>query len=144
MHNIIETHFGEAHPFTHLHIRPDGPHDSALIQFGSMSDPNHLSVSVKNSYTPILGEDLYALRALLNELPESAFVEPAPPLARWTKGDIVVVEEGVNGRVLAYYRHDDGFWRAAGTAMAWVDEEVSAWVDNEGATNTHVVRQASA
>jgi hypothetical protein len=88
-------------------------------------------------------EDMFALRELLLSLPEERFKAPAPPVPRWSKGDIVIVEEGVNGRVLAYYRERDGLWRALGTAMVWEDSEVSAWVDN-GSPNVIVVRQATA
>ena len=44
----------------------------------------------------VLREDLFALRELLNEIPEESFVRPADPVAKpepvWTDGDVVLTD----------------------------------------------------
>lgn len=56
----------------------------------------HLAVRVGEDDTQIgaiVGEDLFALREFLNELPEEAFVRPADPVEipdPWQPGDVVV------------------------------------------------------
>lgn len=90
-HNITESG-----PFTHLDVVDNElrtPPHVARFQFGSYVGSEHFSVNVDGWYVPVLGEDLYALRELLAELPEEAFVRPAEPVAkpRWTDGDIVRV-----------------------------------------------------
>lgn len=68
---------------------------TATILFRHRPDDRSRSGVVINAWTPervdIVGEDLYALRALLAELPESAFTEPKPStvLPDWEAGDIV-------------------------------------------------------
>lgn len=37
----------------------------------------------------VAGEDLWAFRELLNQMPESAFVEPAPSKVVWVDGDVI-------------------------------------------------------
>lgn len=48
----------------------------------------------QDSNVEIRGEDLFALRELLAEIPESAFVRPAEPVdaPRWASGDVVTFE----------------------------------------------------
>lgn len=77
---------------------------------------------VLNPWTPekvaIVGEDLYALRAFLNELPEEAFVEPAPAAEvaeqAWTPGDVCLF--AADDYWATYTRLHDGTWqRISGT-----------------------------
>jgi hypothetical protein len=80
----------------------------------------------------IEGEDLYALRALLQELPEEAFVEPAPSVLaqpRWTKGDLW--RHNPTGHL---YIRGEVEWRAltpvssVAAGYRWTDEEMDAFV----------------
>lgn len=66
----------------------------------------------------IEGEDLYALRALLLELPDEAFVEPAPAVEVaeqvWTPGDVCLF--AADDYWATYTRLHDGTWqRISGT-----------------------------
>jgi len=97
----------------------------------------------------IHGEDLFALRAFLEELPEEQFVEPAPAKPRWTKGDLVRNAETGNlyecrsyGKWLVISGRDAEFSRGR-TAILVGDDMMSACVNHFPEQNI-VLRQASA
>jgi hypothetical protein len=60
----------------------------------------------------IEGEDLFALRELLNELPEEAFVRPADPVERWSDGDLIRGTRPGTTFVWVYLR-EGGKWKTA-------------------------------
>lgn len=83
----------------------------------------------------ITGEDLYAFRELLNELPEEAFVRPKDPVeeSRWTDGDIV--KPGLHSTV-TYIRRDGEWFRVSKGAVRpddlHSDKVISELVDLAG------------
>lgn len=97
----------------------------------------------------IRGEDLYALREFLAELPEEAFVRPAEPVEkpeRWTDGDIV--EEWISGKMKRIWiRQDDDLWHAPGIASTLRDEIVESGLRYDRNESRHwsavIVRQTS-
>lgn len=96
-----------------------------------------------DSKVAITGEDLFALRELLNEMPEEAFVRPADPvvaLPRWADGD--VVRNDTSGYL---YERKNGWWwnRTEGSHNAIPDIDMSNAVDDFPDANI-VLRQANA
>ena len=65
------------HPITNLVIR-DRFGSEVAVGFG----PEQIGIRTPGAHdvVAVAGEDLYALRELLNELPEEAFVRPAEPV----------------------------------------------------------------
>lgn len=64
----------------------------------------------------ILDEDLFALRELLNEMPESAFTRPADPVMKpepspWVRGDLVIFDG--SHAVVTYLRGDEEWKRTS-------------------------------
>lgn len=77
--------------------------------------------------TRIEGEDLFALRELLNELPEHAFVRPAPPVekqpAAWAPGDHITNTQyaldyvRVGDEWMSFGRDANSAWRCSDAQM---------------------------
>lgn len=93
----------------------------------------------------IEGEDLFALREFLSEIPEEAFVRPADPVekpARWTEAD--VVQEVTQTYVYTWVRGPQ-VWNAVnrGGTSSCSDEAVSKLVDGDYSTTARILRQAS-
>lgn len=95
----------------------------------------------------IAGEDLYALREFLAELPEEAFTRPADPVEkpdRWSTGDIV--EEVFPSTVLpgrVWVRDGDGKWGRRGTNLTIDDDSVQAGLGGCYSTDLTIIRQKS-
>lgn len=85
----------------------------------------------------IEGEDLFAFRELLNELDESAFVEPGPSRVAWVDGDLMIYR---GKHIVLSYSRRNGQWDRLrfhlGTGESrliesgWDDESIEYMLDN--------------
>jgi len=103
---------------------------------------------LEQTHVDVRGEDLYALREFLAELPEEAFVRPADPVKkpeRWTDGDIV--EETRPGTDMFWvWVRKNGAWRTPGGLAVPTDEKMEQYLYNPSASHGDVftvLRQAS-
>lgn len=131
------------------------PTELRITKLGGVGGGYHKGLKIKvrrvEGGTPgpveIQGEDLYALREFLAELPEEAFVRPAEPVEkpeRWTDGDIV--EEWLGQRMTRIWSRKDGIWHGAGILSNIGDHMVSDAVERKNSRyqwNARAVRQAS-
>jgi hypothetical protein len=112
------------------------PSVTMLFHGGGDLGPAHIVVNPwradhEEQPVHIAGEDLYALRELLNEFPEEAFKRPADPVpapepVRWTNGDVVRFYGGAKAPKV-WTRHE-GLWYTPGNPLAIADREVDAVV----------------
>lgn len=87
MHNVTEYPANSSSDLNtkHFDVQPDGDTQTGLVVFHQEDSTFGPYITVNSELQPgrhvrIEGEDLYAFRELLNELPESAFVRPADPV----------------------------------------------------------------
>jgi hypothetical protein len=93
----------------------------------------------------VSGQDLFALREMLSELPEKAFVRPADPVVvpRWTDGDLVAETEKNSSR-LDLWERKGGKWGIKGASRFHVsDVHMSRMIDGGADTILKIVIQAS-
>lgn len=92
-----------------------------------------------------MGEDLYALREFLAELPEEAFVRPADPIekpARWTDGDII--EEARPGTDLFWiWVRRYGRWSHGSGYATPSDRAMEEYLGGDYKDTFAILRQAS-
>lgn len=86
--------------------------------------------SENTSGVRVTGEDLFALREMLAEIPEEEFVRPKDPVARWNDFDVV---KGCLGTI---HIRVDGSWVATGGRFGasvgghWTDHRIDLMVDH--------------
>lgn len=133
MHNYAEhTHFSKlvvVNP-DHDHSPNGATYSGVTFQFGSLVAPGKaLFVVIDNRLRAVVGEDLYALRELLNnDLPEEAFVKPADPVTvpDWTDGDVVRLYGGPKRERV--WTRDNGLWFSPNHEGYLADREIDAVV----------------
>lgn len=95
----------------------------------------------------IRGEDLYALREFIAELPEEAFVRPADPVEkpeRWADNDVIEETSLKTGGVHIWTRYN-GKWHSPKSSIPGADHIFEAALDNLSGYGwtCRVLRQAS-
>jgi len=96
------------------------------------------------SYVPIVGEDLFALRELLNELPEEAFRRPTDPVppSRWWDGDQVLEVRPENRCQWLWTRKDGGWYHEdRNPDYPMTDEKMDDYVDGKPSDLFIVLRE---
>lgn len=104
--------------------------------------------------THVHGEDLYALRAMLAEVPEELFVEPKPAdPARWTEGDEVTskllpfVPEYINDGTRALWTRGESVWTLAFGGSNWskavTDNDIERVLADKTNQDARILTQAS-
>ena len=129
---IRENDFEECAAEAHIRFQPAYPGSHAGRIVLDLEGENVLERGEAHLQTVIVGEDLYALRAMLLAMPEEAFVEPAPAkrVERWTDGDVVRVY-GAHKAERVWHRRN-GQWH---TTAEWplltplADREITSIVD---------------
>lgn len=128
------------------------PTYAEITKLGALGGPKGVRVKIRDVVTEhrlgtlnIVGEDLYALREFLAELPEEAFVRPADPVEkpeRWTKDDVV---QEISGDATYTYVRGPLTWSFGhiGGTSSCSDEAVSRLVDGKCTTQARILRQAS-
>lgn len=124
-----------------LHIQDDELGGSVEFLFRGASDfgSGYAGVVVNpwtDNSTAITGEDLFALRELLNELPEEAFVRPADPVVEWADGDQIVEVGEVHSWL---YTRKNGRWQHSdGMGTDLTDSEfIGKYVSQSGLPDRH-------
>lgn len=98
------------------HYSPDQREVSFLFYEGF--DAANLVVNPwTDSAVHLVGEDLFALRELLNEMPEYAFTRPADPVVKpepspWVRGDLVIFDAS---HIVVTYLRGDEEWKRTST-----------------------------
>lgn len=112
-HHIRSADFSSAPTILTVSSLSYPPSRHVVIGFGDTGIGIRVEEDGHNSnVVRVEGEDLFALRELLNEMPEEAFVRPAEPVNPaevWTEGDSFLLINPVES-VIRYARLSDGRW----------------------------------
>jgi len=124
-----------------------------ITKLGALGGPKGIRVKIRDIVTDhrlgtlnVVGEDLYALREFLAELPEEAFVRPADPVEkpeRWNDGDII--EERRPGTDLFWiWVRRDGHWSHSTGSVRPADAAMEGYLHGGYNRDTFaIIRQAS-